>query len=177
LLNPQYGYVDQLLRLLHLPQPLWLDNPAWGKPAVLLVTFWTVGGYTVIYLAALKGVPRTLYEAAAVDGAGPIARFWHITWPLISPVTLFQVIVSLIVYLQIFSQPYLLTQGGGPLNSPSGGPGNAMLSYSMYLFYNAFVYLKMGYAAAMAWVLFLVTMAITVVILLNAKRWVHYGSR
>jgi multiple sugar transport system permease protein len=131
---------------------------------------------TVIYLAALKGVPRELYEAAAVDGAGPISRFWHVTWPLISPVTLFQVIVSIIVYLQIFSQPYLLTQAG-QLNMPSGGPDNSMLSYSMYLFYNAFVYLKMGYAAAMAWVLFLITMGITLIILLNAKRWVHYGSR
>jgi multiple sugar transport system permease protein len=175
MLNPQYGYVDQLLRLLHLPQPLWLDNPAWGKPAILLVTLWTVGGMTVIYLAALKDVPPELYEAAAMDGAGPIARFWHVTWPVITPVTLFQVIISTIAYLQIFTQPYLLTQQR--LNSVSGGPGNSMLSYSMYLFQNAFVDLKMGYASAMAWVLFLITMAITAVILLNAKRWVHYGAR
>ena len=175
MLNPQYGYVNQLLKLLHLPQPLWLDNPAWGKPAILLITLWTVGGMTVIYLAALKNVPRELYEAAEVDGAGPIARFWHITWPVISPVTLFQVIISTIAYLQIFTQPYLLTQTR--LNTASGGPANSMLSYSMYLFQNAFVYLKMGYASAMAWVLFLITMAITAVILLNAKRWVHYGAR
>lgn len=175
MLNPQYGYVNQLLKLLHLPQPLWLDNPAWGKPAILLITLWTVGGMTVIYLAALRNVPRELYEAAEVDGAGPIARFWHITWPVISPVTLFQVIISTIAYLQIFTQPYLLTQTR--LNTASGGPANSMLSYSMYLFQNAFVYLKMGYASAMAWVLFLITMAITAVILLNAKRWVHYGAR
>jgi multiple sugar transport system permease protein len=175
MLNPQYGYVDELLRLLHLPQPLWLDNPAWGKPAVLLVTLWTVGGMTVIYLAALKDVPRELYEAAAIDGAGPIARFWHVTWPVISPVTLFQVIVSTIAYLQVFTQPYLLAQTR--LNTSSGGPENSMLSYSMYLFQNAFVYLKMGYASAMAWVLFVITMAITALILVNAKRWVHYGSR
>jgi len=175
LLNPQYGYVDEVLRLLHLPQPLWLDNPAWGKPAILMVTLWTVGGMTVIFLAALRGVPRELYEAAEIDGAGPIARFWHVTWPMISPVTLFQVIVSTIAYLQIFTQPYLLAQTR--LNTSSGGPENSMLSYSMYLFQNAFVYLKMGYASAMAWVLFLVTMAITALILLNAKRWVHDGSR
>lgn len=175
MLNPQYGYVNELLKLLHLPQPLWLDNPAWGKPAILLITLWTVGGMTVIYLAALRNVPRELYEAAEVDGAGPIARFWHITWPVISPVTLFQVIISTIAYLQIFTQPYLLTQT--QLNTASGGPANSMLSYSMYLFQNAFVYLKMGYASAMAWVLFLITMAITAVILLNAKRWVHYGAR
>jgi len=174
LLNPQYGYIDELLRLLHLPQPLWLDNPAWGKPAILLVTLWTVGGMTVIFLAALRNVPKDLYEAAAIDGAGPIARFWHVTWPMISPVTLFQVIVSTIAYLQVFTQPYLLAQTR--LNTSSGGPENSMLSYSMYLFQNAFVYLKMGYASAMAWVLFLVTMAVTALILLNAKRWVHDGS-
>jgi multiple sugar transport system permease protein len=175
LLNPQYGYVNRLLGLLHLPQPLWLDNPAWGKPAILLVTVWTVGGMTVIFLAALKDVPTELYEAAEMDGAGPIARFWYVTWPVISPVTLFQVIVSTIAYLQIFTQPYLLTQTR--LNSGNGGPDNSMLSYSMYLFENAFVYLKMGYASAMAWVLFLITMVITALLLLSAKRWVHYGSR
>lgn len=174
MLNPQYGYVDEVLRLLHLPQPLWLDNPAWTKPGILLITLWTVGGMTVIYLAALKDVPRELYEAAEMDGAGPVARFWHVTWPVITPVTLFQVIVSTIAYLQIFTQPYLLAQDR--LNTASGGPHNSMLSYSMYLFQNAFVFLKMGYASAMAWVLFLVTMAITALILLNAKRWVHYGS-
>ncbi len=175
LMNPQYGYIGELLRLLHLPQPLWLDDPAWGKPAVLLVTLWTVGGMTVIFLAALRDVPKELYEAAAMDGAGPIARFWRVTWPMISPVTLFQVIVSTIAYLQVFTQPYLLAQTR--LNTSSGGPENSMLSYSMYLFQNAFVYLKMGYASAMAWVLFLVTMAVTALILLNAKRWVHDGSR
>ena len=176
LLNPQYGYLNELLRLLHLPQPLWLDNPAWGKPAILLTTFWTVGGMTVIYLAALKDVPRDLYEAAAMDGAGPWARFWNVTWPVISPVTLFQVIVSTIAYLQIFAQPYLLTQNS-QLNAANGGPQNSMLSYSMYLFQNAFVFLKMGYASAMAWVLFIITMGITAVLLLNARRWVHYGNR
>jgi len=176
MMNPQYGYVNEVLRLLHLPQPLWLNNPAWSKPAILLVTFWTVGGMTVIYLAALKDVPRELYEAAEMDGAGPIARFWHVTWPVITPVTLFQVVVSTIAYMQIFTQPYLLAQQS-QLNSANGGPENSMLSYSMYLFQNAFVYLKMGYASAMAWVLFIITMAITAVILMNAKRWVHYGNR
>lgn len=174
LLNTQYGYVDRILQLLHLPQPDWLESPGWSTQAVLLLTLWTVGGPTVIYLAALRNVPRELHEAAKVDGAGPVSRFWHITWPTISPVTLFQVIVSVIAYLQIFTQPYLLAQTR--LNGASGGPDNAMLSYSMYLFQNAFGYLKMGYASAMAWVLFLVTMAVTAVVLLTSRRWVHYGS-
>jgi multiple sugar transport system permease protein len=175
LLNVQYGYVDRILGLLHLPQLDWLENPALGTPSVLLITLWTVGGPTIIYLAALKDVPRELYEAAMVDGAGPVARFRHITWPVITPVTLFQVVISVIAYLQIFTQPYLLSQTR--LNSASGGPGDAMLSYSMYLFQNAFVFLKMGYASAMAWVLFLITMAVTAIVLVTSRRWVHYGAR
>jgi len=120
-------------------------------------------------------VPKELYEAAQIDCAGPWARFWNITWPIISPVTLFQVIVSTIAYVQIFTQPYLLAQQR--INGPSGGPHNSMLTYSVYLFQNAFVYLKMGYASAMAWILFLLTMGITALILVNSRRWVHYGSR
>jgi multiple sugar transport system permease protein len=175
LLNVQYGWVDRLLGLLHLAQPDWLESPAWGTRAVLLITLWTAGGPTIIYLAALKDVPRELYEAATVDGAGPIARFRHITWPIISPVTLFQVIVSVIAYLQVFTQPYLLAQTH--LGASSGGPDNSMLTYSIYLFQNAFVFLKMGYASAMAWVLFLVTMGVSAVVLFSSRRWVHYGGR
>jgi multiple sugar transport system permease protein len=175
MLNVQYGYVDRILGLLHLPQPDWLESPAWGTPAVLLITLWTVGGPTIIYLAALKDVPRELYEAAKVDGAGPVGRFRHITWPTITPITLFQIVISIIAYLQIFTQPYLLSQTR--LNSASGGPGNSMLTYSMYLFQNAFVFLKMGYASAMAWVLFLITMAVTAIVLVTSRRWVHYGGR
>jgi len=172
-LNPQYGYLGQILTLLHIDPPLWLNDPAWTKPAILQVAWWTVGGMTVIYLAALKDVPKDLLEAAQIDGAGFWARFRHVIWPIISPVTLFQMIISIISYLQIFTQPYLLAQTR--LNQSSGGPDNSMLSYSMYLFQNAFVNLKMGYASAMAWVLFIITMAISVVILVNSKRWVHYG--
>jgi multiple sugar transport system permease protein len=175
LLNVQYGWVDHLLALVGLAQPDWLDSPAWAKPGILLVTLWTVGGPTIIYLAAIKNIPRPLHEAARVDGAGLVARFRYVIWPTISPVTLFQLVVSIIAYLQIFTQPYLLAQVR--LNTPSGGPANSMLSYSMYLFENAFVFLKMGYASAMAWVLFLVTMAVTLVVLFTSRRWVHYGDR
>jgi multiple sugar transport system permease protein len=175
LMNAQYGWVNYILSLLHLYQPDWLDNPSWGKPAVLVLTLWTIGGPTIIYLAALKNVPGELYEAARVDGAGPIGRFRYVTWPTISPVTLFQVIVSIIAYLQLFTQPYLLAQT--QLNAASGGPGDSMLTYSMYLFQNAFVYLKMGYASAMAWTLFIITIAITAMLLVTSRRWVHYGNR
>ncbi len=177
LLNAQYGFVNYFLGLLHLPQPNWLLEPDWGKPAILMMSLWTIGGTIVIYLAALKDVPQELYEAAAMDGAGPFARFRYITWPTLSPVTLFQVIVTLIAYLQIFTQPYLLTQQNAVGTTSTGGPAGSMLSYSMYLFDNAFVRLKMGYASAMAWVLFLITMIITAVLLISSKKWVHYGNK
>jgi multiple sugar transport system permease protein len=172
LLNAQYGTVNRALGFLHLPQPDWIGDPTWTKPAVMLITFWGIGTTAVIYLAALKQVPRELYEAAQVDGAGPWWRFRHVSWPLISPVTLFQLIVGVIAALQIFAQPYLLAQQR--LNATSGGPDNSLLTYSMYLFQNAFVYLKMGYASALAWVLFLITLALTAIVLRSSRRWVHY---
>jgi multiple sugar transport system permease protein len=175
MLNAQYGVVDRALRLVHLPQPDWIGDPAWTKPAVLVIVYWGIGTTAIIYLAALKEVPGELYEAAELDGAGPIQRFRYVTWPLISPVTLFQLVVGVIASLQIFAQPYLL--GQQRLNAQVGGPDNSLLTYGVYLFQNAFSYLKMGYASAMAWVLFLITLALTAVILLSARRWVHYGGR
>jgi len=174
LLNAQYGWVNRLLGLVGLPQPSWLEDPAFTKPAVILIGLWTVGGTTVIYLAALKNVPSETYEAAAMDGAGPWQRFLAVTWPAISPVTLFQLIVGVIASLQLFTQPYLLAQNR--LNGAAGGPDDSLLTYGMYVFQNAFVFLKMGYASALAWVLFLITMAVSAGLLLTSRRWVHYGN-
>jgi len=175
LLNTQYGFINYFLGLIGIDGPGWLVEPEWTKPAIVIMSLWTVGGTMIIYLAALKDVPRDLYEAAALDGAGWWSRFLHITWPTISPVTLFQVIVNVIAFLQIFTQPYLLAQTR--LNNVGSGPGQSMLTYAMYLFQNAFSFLKMGYASAMAWVLFLITLLITLVILISSRRWVHDGSR
>ncbi|HLT61046.1 MAG TPA: sugar ABC transporter permease [Microlunatus sp.] len=172
--NAQYGYFNQLLDKVGLPQPNWLADPAWTKPAVLIITWWGIGGTAVIYLAALQQVPQQLYEAAAVDGANGWRRFWHVTWPALTPVTLFQLIMGLIAAVQIFAPTYLLTQSRG--NAAGGGPGDSLLTYTMYLFHNAFVFLRMGQAAAMAWILFLVIGLLTLVILISSKRWVHYGS-
>ncbi len=174
LLNTQYGFINYFLGLLHLPQPEWLEQPNWGKPAIIMMSLWIIGGTMIIYLAALKDVPIDLYEAAELDGAGWLSRFRYVTWPTLSPVTLFQVIVMMIAYLQIFTQPYLLTQTR--MNGVYAGPGESMISYSMYLYQNAFVFLKMGYASAMAWVLFLLTLLITLVLLKSSRKWVHYGS-
>lgn len=175
LFNAQYGAIAQLLSFLHLPQPLWLDDPDWTRPAVILMSLWTVGGAMLIYLAALRDVPADLYEAASLDGAGAWGKFRHVTWPVLSPVTLFQVIVLLIAYVQIFTQPYVLTQTR--LNTTNAGPDDTLLSYTVYLYQTAFSGLRMGYASAMAWVLFLLTMAVTLLMLRSSRRWVHYGSR
>ncbi|MGW0227962.1 carbohydrate ABC transporter permease [Actinopolymorpha singaporensis] len=172
--NAQYGYLNQVLGRVGLPQPNWLADPLWTKPAVLIIIWWGIGATAVIYLAALKQVPQQLYEAAAVDGANGWQRFWYVTWPALTPVTLFQLIMGVIAALQIFAPTYLLTQSRG--NGANGGPGDSLLTYTMHLFHNAFVFLKMGQAAAMAWILFLVIGLLTLLILLTSRRWVHYGS-
>lgn len=177
LLNAQYGFINYFLGLVHLPQPAWLTEPQWGKPAIVLMALWTIGGTVIIYLAALQDVPKDLYEAAQLDGAGPWRRFWSITWPQLSPITLFQTVTSVFAYLQIFTQPFLLTQTASVGSSNSGGgPGNSMLTYAVYLFTSAFSDLKMGYASAMAWILFLITLAVTGILLWGSKRWVHYDN-
>lgn len=175
LLNSQYGFINYFLGLVGLPTPAWLEQPNWARAAVILMTIWTVGGTMIIYLAALKDVPQELHEAAEMDGAGWFARFRHVTWPTISPVTLFQIIVILIAYLQLFAQPYLLAQQR--LNEPSFGPGESLVTYGTYVFQSAFVFLRMGQASAMAWILFLITLVITLAVLASSRWWVHSDSK
>ncbi len=175
LLNAEYGFINHFLSWFGIAGPAWLQQPDWTKPAIILMSLWTVGGTMIIYLAALQEVPKELYEAAELDGAGTWRRFLNVTWPTVSPVTLFQVIVSIIGFLQIFTQPYILSQER--LNQAGSGPGQSMLSYAMYLYQNAFVFLKMGYASAMAWTLFVVTLVVSLVVLVSARKWVHDGTR
>jgi len=172
LLNSQYGYVNQLVGALGLYQPLWQEDPFWTKPALLMIGFWMVGGTAIIYLAALKEVPRSYYEAAEIDGASWWSKFWNITWPAISPVTLFQLVIGVIGSLQYFTQAYLFAQQR--MNDASGGPKDSLLMYGMYVFQNAFSYLDMGFASALAWILFLISLLMTAAILGLANRWVHY---
>lgn len=174
MLNAQYGYVNSILGRLGLGQPLWQEDAGWTKPALLFIGLWTVGGTTIIFLAALKEVPRTYYEAAEIDGANWWSKFWNITWPAISPVTLFQLVIGVIGSLQYFTQAYLFAQER--LNAASGGPEDSLLMYGMYIFQNAFTYLDMGYASALAWMLFMVSLACTLFILGFANRWVHYEA-
>jgi multiple sugar transport system permease protein len=172
ILNAQYGYLNSFLKRLGLPEPLWTLDATWTKPALLLIGLWTVGGTTIIFLAALREVPQTYYEAAEIDGAGVMSRFWNITWPAISPVTLFQLVIGILGSLQYFAQAYLFAQER--LNAASGGPEDSILMYGMYIFHNAFVYLDMGYASALSWMLFIVSMIVTAVVMILARKWVHY---
>jgi multiple sugar transport system permease protein len=174
LLNAQYGYVNETLGAVGLGQPLWLDDPFWTKPALILMSLWVTGSAMVVFLAALQEVPEVYYEAAVIDGAGAWAKFRHVTLPLISPVILFETIIASIFTLQYFTQAFLL--GQTRLNAASGGPENSLLVYGLYLFQQAFINLNMGYASAMAWVLLFVALAGTWVLLRVSRNRVFYGG-
>ncbi|MDI3312030.1 MAG: sugar ABC transporter permease [Thermoanaerobacterium sp.] len=173
ILNPQYGILNMLLGFLHLPQPSWLVDPRFTKPSLIMMDTWRAGGMILIYLAALQGIPQTLYEAAEIDGAGPLAKFFNITIPAISPVTLFQLIMGLISSFQYFTQAFMFSSG---TNFQVGGPENSMLFYSLYLYQNAFIFLKMGYASAMAWILFVIVAIVTVIVFKTSLKWIYYGG-
>ncbi len=149
--------------------PLWHQSPLWSKPALVLIAAWSAGMMMVVYLAALKGVPRHLYEAAEVDGATPWQRFRLITLPLITPATFYNVIVGIIATLQIFEQSYILTRDGGPAQS------TYFIAY--YLWRATFRFNEIGYGAAMSWVLLLIILVITLIQFRLADRWVHYEAR
>lgn len=168
LLNPEYGLVNKTLQMAGLPTTEWLQSPVWSKPAFIVLDLWMIGGGIVIYLAAIAGVPAHLYEAAEIDGAGAWRRTWHITLPAISPVIFFNLILGVIGTFQYFTQAFLMT------GSPPGGPANSTLFYALYLFQNAFTYFRMGYACAMAWVLFLLTLIATLIVFRSSARWVYY---
>lgn len=171
LFNGELGLINQAIaglgRMLGLPGlrgPSWLKEHGWAMAALVLVSLWNVGQSVVIYLAAMQEVPRSLYEAASIDGAGPIRRWFSVTLPGVSPVILFNTITGVINTWQVFAVPYIMTEGG---------PGRSTLFYSMYLYQNAFVYQKMGYASALAWIQFLIIMALTGLTFLLSRNLVH----
>lgn len=178
MLNPQQGLINTFLRKIGLPTPNWLGDPKMTKPALLLMGIWGTGSIMIIFLAALQDVPRSLYEAAEIDGAGAIRRFFHITLPSISPVILFQLIMSVISNFQYFTQAYLMVNSGSAssLNAASGGPENSLLFYALYLYQNAFVFFKMGKASAMAWILFVIVAVVTFILFKSQDKWVTYGG-
>ena len=169
LLNPQHGLVNQILRLFGVQGPNWLDDTTWTFWSLVTMSLWAVGGSMIIYLPGLKDIPVTLYEAATIDGAGTWARTRHITLPMLTPVIFFNLVMGVIRAFQYFAQAYIISRG-------LGGPEDTTHFFALYLFNRAWRYLDMGYASAMAWILFLIITVLTVVIFRTHKRWVHYGG-
>lgn len=173
LLNGNTGAINQGLRIFGIEGPQWLVDPAWVKPSIVIMTLWTVAGTMVIFLAALKNVPVELYEVASLDGAGPVRKFFSITLPMISGAMFFNVIVLSIAAFQVFDQAYLLFWRDQSNASPE-----ASLFYAIYLFQQAFRQFNFGFAAAMAWLLFVIIMIITVIQVKFGNRFVYYeGDR
>lgn len=167
LFNPEVGLINSALRFVGLSGPGWLNDQHWAMPALILMSLWNVGGNMVVLLAGLQGIPSHLYEAAKLDGANRLQELRHITLPMLSPVIFFVLVVSTISAFQIFTNVFVMTGG-------TGGPGTATLVYVLYLYQNAFQYLKMGYASAMAEILFLIILGLTVGQFALARRWVYY---
>jgi len=165
ILNTEFGLLNVLLNALGLPKIKWLQDPQWALPALILMGLWGLGGTMIIYLAGLQGIPEVFYEAAKIDGAGRFSQLRHITIPLMSPVIFFNLIIGIIGTFQIFTAGYLITDGG---------PQNSTLFYVLYLYRNGFEYLDMGYSAALAWVLFIIVMVLTMLVFKYVGGSVHY---
>ncbi|GKX29956.1 spermidine/putrescine ABC transporter permease [Vallitalea longa] len=173
--NAKNGLINVILDKLNLYQPGWLVDPKFTKVSLLIIGIWACGMTMVVFLAALQDVPKSLYEAAKIDGANRIHKFFYITLPVISPVIFFQVIIGIIAALQYFTQAYVMLSTDS-YTLASGGPENSMLFYAISIFYNAFQYLEMGKASAMAWILFIVSTIITLCVFKSSKKWVFYGG-
>lgn len=165
LLSPSYGLVNEILQFFGIHGPNWLTSIRFALPALIGLSLWNVGGGMVIFLAGLQGIPNELLEASELDGAEGFTRFRYVTLPLLSPVTFFNLVLAVILGVQAFTQAFIMTQGG---------PLNATLLYGLYLYQNAFAFLKMGYAAALAWFMFLIILVITLLQFRLARTWVYY---
>ena len=171
LLNPQVGLINTLLGYVGIGGPNWRADPDWAKPALILLGLWGMGSTIMIYLSGLQDVPTNLIEAAELDGASWWQRLRHITIPMVSPITLFNLITGVIGMFQYFAQAYVF-RGSGAL----GAPLNSTLFYSVYLYQNGFLFLKMGYASAMAWVLFVIILVCTILLLKVSERFTYYAG-
>ncbi|WP_344941849.1 sugar ABC transporter permease [Sphaerisporangium flaviroseum] len=165
ILHPDYGLINKLLALIGVQGPGWLGTMEWAMPALILMSVWGAGNTIIIYLAGLQGIPKTLYEAAEIDGAGWWRRFWNVTVPMMSPVIFFNVVTGFIASLQAYVLILIMTEGG---------PANATMVLGLYIYRHAFTYFDMGYAAALSWAMFLIVIAVTLIQFRLARRWVHY---
>ena len=168
LFNARLGLINVMLSKIGISGPPWLASEQWALPALALMSLWGVGQTVVIYLAGLQDVPRELLEAAELDGANAAQRLRHVTLPAISPVIFFNLIMAIIGTMQVFAIPYIMT---------GGGPARATYFFTMYLYDNAFQYLRMGYASAMAWVQLLIILALTGIAFWSSRKWVYYQGQ
>ena len=165
--SADWGILNFLLYKIGIEGPNWLTSEDWALTSLIIMSLWGVGSGLVIYLAGLQGVPTELYESAEIDGAGRFRSFYHITVPMVSPVILFQLIIGIIGALQVFTQGYVMTQGG---------PNNATLFYILHLYRHAFRFLHMGYASALAWALFIYILVLALLVLRSSRAWVFYSG-
>ncbi|WP_231979465.1 carbohydrate ABC transporter permease [Tessaracoccus coleopterorum] len=163
--NPDFGLLNTLLRSAGLPESQWIYAEETAVPSLILMSVWGFGNGMVIFLAGLQGVPRQLYEAVGIDGGGAWAKFRHVTWPYMTPVIFYNLVTGMIGTFQVFNQAFVMTDGG---------PNNSTLFYIYYLYTQAFTDAEMGYASALAWVLFIIVLIVTVLLFRNARSWVFY---
>ena len=169
LFTPVTGLINAPFNWLGVKGPCWLACAAWTRQTMVMLALWLIGQQIVLYLAGLQDVPQDLYDAADVDGAGFLNKFRHITLPMMTPVVFFHLITSVIGALQFFTIPYIMV-------GSTGGPGQSLLFYSIYLYKQAFTFFHMGYASALAWLLFMVALVITLLIFRSARLWVFYSG-
>jgi len=182
LFNPATGPINSLLSKLGINGPSWFQDPHWAKPSLTLLSLWGVGNAMVIFLAAILDVPKHLYESAQIDGANALRRLYYVTLPSISPVILFSIVIAVIQGLQYFDQAYIASTSAAPgslgnagdnVSENLGYPQGSTLFYPLYLYQQGFGFFNMGYAAALSMLLLVVSLAVTLLILRNSKRWVH----
>ena len=166
--HSEFGLINLALRLVGIRGPAWLGSPDWALWALVLMSFWSVGSGMIVKLAGLQSIPTELYEAASIDGAGSWQKFWRITLPMLSPILFFNLVMGVITTFQYFTNAYVMTDGG---------PGRATLFYNLYLYRTAFNYFQMGYASALAWILFLIILALTLLIFRSSPYWVYYEGQ
>jgi multiple sugar transport system permease protein len=168
LFNPQYGILNFVFSALGIGPIPWLTDPAWSKNSLILMSLWSIGNAVVIFLAGLQDIPVELLEAAELDGAGGFQKIRFVTIPMISPVILFNLVIGLIGGFQVFTQAYVMT---------NGGPADSTLFYALYLYQNAFQFFKMGYASGLAWILFVIILIFSLLLFKSSSRWVHYAGQ
>jgi len=176
MLNPQTGIVNSALDIFGINGPNWFQDPYWSKPALILLGLWGVGGTIIIYLSGLQDVPTTLLEAAELDGANWFQRLRHITLPMVSPITLFNLITGVIAMFQYFSQAYVFGAAASTSENALGAPLSSTLFYSVYLYQRGISYLDIGVASAMAWVLFFVILGCTFLLLKVSDKFTYYAG-